>query len=133
MQKWKLDFSLVKFKMQIKIQCKDLLTFLFFSISNGFAIFLHFTINSWMQCNICIYIYIYIYIYMTNFMTNFSIRLHTFITVIFNTLCLVFQYCVPIVDFSEEKNSPQNVFHKTSLNERTILCLVETFHNFPIV
>ena len=63
MQVWQLDFSLVKFKMQIKIQCKDLLTFSFFSISNGFAIFQLFTINSWMQCNICIYIYIYIYIY----------------------------------------------------------------------
>ena len=70
---------------------------------------------------------------MTNFMTKVSIRLHTFITVVFNTLCLVSQYCVLIVDISQEKNSPQNVFHKTSLNERTILCLVETFHNFQIV
>ena len=38
MQKYNLDFSVLKFKKQIKIQDKDLLTFLVFVLYNGFII-----------------------------------------------------------------------------------------------
>ena len=50
MQKRNLAVSILKFKKQIKIQGKDLLTFFFFVLYNGFVIYLPYTINSCTQC-----------------------------------------------------------------------------------
>lgn len=50
MQKCNLDISLLKFKIEMNMQHKDLLTFLFFVIYNGSVICKFYTINSWIQC-----------------------------------------------------------------------------------
>ena len=45
MQKYNVDFSHLKIKLQIKIKHKDLVTFFFLVIYNGFVICQPYTIN----------------------------------------------------------------------------------------
>ena len=58
MQKCNFDFSLLEFKIQIKTQQQDLITFLI--ICNRFVVGKPYNINSWTQLLDTIYIYIYI-------------------------------------------------------------------------
>lgn len=61
MQKCNLDISVLKFKIEMNMQHKDLLTFLFFVIYNGSVICKFYTINSWIQCK-----YILLLLYTNN-------------------------------------------------------------------
>ena len=60
MQKRNLDFSLLKFKKQVKILYKDLLIFFFFVLYNGFVICQLYTINKY---NASKYYFYYICVY----------------------------------------------------------------------
>ena len=51
MQKCNLDFSVLKFKKQIKIQDQDLLTFLVFVLYHGFIIYIYIYEVNVAKCN----------------------------------------------------------------------------------
>ena len=53
MQKSNFDFSIFKFKKQVKKQDKDLLAFFFFVLYNGFVIYQLYTAKYYCFCNIC--------------------------------------------------------------------------------